>query len=121
MTSPHVGSTIAAPPLPKTSRSGSATGKSSGKAERGMYCGTETTKAPDSIAMWRIEAKPAVGVVGRRRDPDLRRALIHAPARERHPVLPADQPADAPDRRVDRRQVVARADAVEEALMLRRH
>ena len=56
MTSPHVGSTIAAPPLPKTSRSGSATGKSSGKAERGMYCGTETTKAPDSIAMWRIEA-----------------------------------------------------------------
>ena len=49
---------------------GSRRGKSSGNAERGMYCGTETTK-PDSIAMWRIDAsQPSVSsAVGR--DPDL--------------------------------------------------
>ncbi len=47
---------IAAPPRPNTSLSGSSAGKSSGKAERGMYCGTETTKAPDSIATWRMLA-----------------------------------------------------------------
>ena len=45
------------PPSPKTSLpSGSATGKSAGNALAGMYCATETTKAPDSIAMWRMEA-----------------------------------------------------------------
>ena len=53
---PSAGSTIAAPPRPKTSLSGSSAGKSSGKAERGMYCGAETTKAPDSIAMCRMLA-----------------------------------------------------------------
>ena len=48
---------IAAPPLPKTCLpSGSGTGKSSGKALAGMNWGTETTKAPDSIAMWRMLA-----------------------------------------------------------------
>ena len=33
-----------------------ATGKSSGNALPGMYCGAEITNAPDSIAMCRIEA-----------------------------------------------------------------
>src|SRR5205085_1133517 len=121
MTSPHAGSTIAAPPLPNTSRSGSSTGKSSGNAERGMYWGTETTKAPDSDRDVAHRGQPAVGVVGGRRRPDLRRALVDPPARQRHPVLPADQPADASDGGVDRCQVVARADAVEEPLVLGGH
>ena len=56
MTWPEPGSTIAAPPLPNTSLSGSGTGKSAGKAEAGMYCGTETTKAPASIAICRMLA-----------------------------------------------------------------
>ena len=48
---------IVAPPFPNTSLpSGSGTGKSSGNAEAGMYWGTDTTNAPLSIAMWRIDA-----------------------------------------------------------------
>ena len=39
--------------------------------------------------------QPAVGVVGGRRHPDLRAAAVDGVARQRHPVLPADQPADA--------------------------
>jgi hypothetical protein len=35
---------------------GKGCGEVSGNAERGMYWGTDTTNAPDSIAMWRIEA-----------------------------------------------------------------
>jgi len=57
ITSPHVGSTITAPPSPNTSLpGGSGTGKSAGNAAAGMYCGTEITNAPDSIAMWRMLA-----------------------------------------------------------------
>ena len=48
---------MAAPPRPNTSCwAGSGTGKSSGNADAGMNCGTDTTNAPDSIAMWRIDA-----------------------------------------------------------------
>ena len=44
MISPSLGSTMTAPPDPNTSLpSGSWTGKSSGKADAGMYWGTETT------------------------------------------------------------------------------
>ena len=56
MTLPHVGSTTTAPPRPYTWSRSISTGKSSGNALPGMYCGTETTKAPDSIAMCRTEA-----------------------------------------------------------------
>ena len=46
-----------APPRPNDSTpSGNANGKSAGNAVAGMYCGTLTTNAPASIAMWRIEA-----------------------------------------------------------------
>ncbi len=64
---------------------------------------------------------PAVGVVGGRRQPDLRPALVDRPSRQRHPVLPADEPADPPEPRVDDVQVVAGADAVEQALVVGRH
>ena len=61
MPSSPSGPTITAPPFPYTSFSGSSTGKSSGNAAPGMYCGTDTTKAPDSIAMWRMLAtQPSV-------------------------------------------------------------
>ena len=56
ITSPQVGSTITAPPRPYTTSASTGTGKSAGNALPGMYCGTEMTKAPDSIAMCRIEA-----------------------------------------------------------------
>ena len=46
--------------------------------------------------------EPAVRVVGGRRDPDLRPAAVDGVARQRHPVLPADQPADAADARCRR-------------------
>jgi hypothetical protein len=39
--------------------------------------------------------QPAVAVVGGRRDPDLRSAAVHAVTSQRHPVLPADQSANA--------------------------
>ncbi len=62
---PQVGSTITAPPLPITSRSGSSAGKSSGNAAVGMYCGTATTNAPDSMAiarMWAIQPSESSAV-----------------------------------------------------------
>ena len=64
---------------------------------------------------------PAVRVVGGRRDPDLRPALVDRLARQRHPVLPADQPADAADRRRRHVEVAAAPEAVEHALLHRRH
>ena len=86
-----------------------------------MYCGTDTTNAPDSIAMWRMLAsQPSLSsAVGASQicGP----AAVDRVAGQRHPVLPADQPADAADRRVRHLQVVALADAVEEALVMGRH
>jgi hypothetical protein len=43
--------------------------------------------------------QPAVRVVGGGRDPNLGARAIDRVAGERHPVLPADQSADAPERR----------------------
>ena len=112
-----------APPRPKTSvPSGSGRGKSSGKAEAGMYCGTLTTKLPDSMAMCRIDAIQLVAVVGRGRHPDLRTALVHPPPGEGHAVLPADEPADPADpRQVRDIEVVTGAHPVEHALVHRGH
>ena len=117
------GSTIAAPPLPNTSLpSGSGAGKSSGKADAGMYCGAETTKAPDSIAMWRMLASQpslssAVGasqicgpLPGRRRS---------APAASGSPSRSARR--SGPSGVSRHVEVVAGADAVEEPLVLGRH
>ena len=65
---------------------------------------------------------PAVAVVGGRCHPDLRPALVHAPARERHAVLPADEPTDPADAgKVGDAEVVAGADTMEHALVHRRH
>src|SRR5262249_1094308 len=50
------------------------------------------------------------------------RALtVHRVARERHAVLPADQPADAAHRGLRHAEVVAGADAVDQALLHGRH
>ena len=112
---------IAAPPRPKTSLSGSSAGKSSGNAERGMYCGhrdDEGARLDRDVAHAR---QPAVGVVGGGRHPDLGAGAVDRVAGERHPVLPADQAADPAQRRLGRREVVAGADAVEEPLVVGRH
>ena len=87
-----------------------------------MCCGTLTTKAPASMAMWRIDAiQPSLSsAVGATQicGP----ALVHGPAGEWHPVLPADEPADPrATAELDDTQVVARADAVEQPLVHRRH
>ena len=64
---------------------------------------------------------PGVAVVGGRGDVDLDARLVEREARERHVVLPADQPADPAERRRDRAQAVAVALAPDEALVVRRH
>ena len=87
-----------------------------------MNCGTLTTKAPASMAMWRIEAiqpslSSAVGASQICGPPS-----YTAPAGQRHAVLPADEPADPADAgQVDDAEVVAGADAVEHPLVHRRH
>ena len=122
ITSPP-GDTMHAPPRPKTSTpSGSASGKSAGNAVAGMNCGTLTTNAPASMAMWRIDAiqpslSSAVGASQICGPPSYTR-----PPRQRHAVLPADEPADPTDaRELDDAEVVARPDAVEDPLVHRRH
>ena len=66
--------------------------------------------------------QPPVAVVGRGRHPDLRPALVHRPTGERHAVLPADEAAHPRRvRQLHHAEVVARADAVEHALVHRRH
>src|SRR4051812_36186768 len=113
MTSPHAGSTIAAPPLPNTSRSGSSTGKSSGNALRwgrlggdvlgtrpgGDVRGQGDQDPPGLIRDVAHRGQPAVGGVGGRPPPARGGPRVAPPARERHAVLPADQPADAAERR----------------------
>ena len=87
-----------------------------------MYCGTLTTKAPASMAMWRIDAiqpslSSAVGASQICGPPWYTR-----PAGQRHPVLPADQPADPADAgQVDDAEIVARPHAVEHPLVHRGH
>ena len=65
--------------------------------------------------------EPSVGVIGGRRHPDLGPAAVHAVARKRHPVLPADQAADPRAGRLHNAEVVAGADPVKQALVLGRH
>ena len=65
--------------------------------------------------------QPAFGVVGGRCDPHLGPAAVDGVARQRHPVLPADQATDPPGWGSDHVEVVAGADAVEEPLMHGRH
>ena len=64
---------------------------------------------------------PSVRVVRRRREPDLRAAPVDGIASEGHHVLPADEAADPARRGVGDSQVVAGADAVEQALVHCRH
>ena len=87
-----------------------------------MNCGTLTTKAPDSMAMWRIDAsQPSLSsAVGATQICGT--AAVDRVAGQRHPVLPADQATDATDaRQVDHLEVVTGADAVEDPLVHRRH
>ena len=111
-----------APPRPSTSTpSGSGSGKSSGNARRGMNWGTLMTNAPASIAMWRIDA---IHCRCRRRSGPARSAAHPRtrPTGQRHAVLPADEPTDAAHAgELDHVEVVARADAVEHALVHRGH
>ena len=64
---------------------------------------------------------PRVAVVGGRGDVDLDAGLVEREARERHVVLPADQPADAGRAGLDRAQPAAVALAPDEPLVVRRH
>ena len=64
---------------------------------------------------------PGVAVVGGRGDVDLDAGLVEREARERHVVLPADQPADPAEWRRDRAQALAVALSPDEALVVRRH
>ena len=64
---------------------------------------------------------PGIAVVGRRGDVELDARLVEREARERHVVLPADQAADPPDRRLERAQPAPVALAPDQALVVRRH
>ncbi len=64
---------------------------------------------------------PAFAVVGRRGDVDLDARLVEREPRERHVVLPADEAAEPPERRLDRPQAAAVSLAPDEALVVRRH
>ena len=86
-----------------------------------MYCGTETTYAPDSIAMWRMLASQpsessAVGATQSCGPPGRQRQRASG-IRFSQQIKPSD-PADG---RLRDGEVIARADAVEEALVLGRH
>jgi hypothetical protein len=94
-------------------------GKSSGNANTGMSCGTETTNPPDSTAMWRIEAtlasessaEGAIQICGRVGKSHAARAASGSPSRS------GRRPCDG---RVDGTEVAAVAEAVEETLVHRR-
>ena len=62
-----------------------------------------------------------LAVVGRRRYVDLDSGLVQREPRQRHVVLPADQPAEAADAGLDRLQPAAVAGAPDEALVVGRH
>jgi hypothetical protein len=61
---------------------------------------------------------PRVAVVGGRGDVDLDARLVERDARERHVVLPADQPADAAETGLDRLEPAAVALAPDEPLVV---
>jgi hypothetical protein len=65
--------------------------------------------------------EPPVRVVSCRREPQLRALAVDRIAGEWHAVLPADEAADAAERRLDHSQIVARPDAMEQALVVGRH
>src|SRR2546422_2705364 len=65
--------------------------------------------------------EPRLGIVGRRREVDLDPRLVEGGTRERHQVLPADEPADAGETGVDRLEPVAVAEAPHHSLVIRRH
>ena len=112
---------MAAPPRPRTSSSGQWPGKVVGEGRpRDVLRHRHDVRArlDGDVA---DRGQPAVGVVGRRGDPDLRPTLVDGPTGERHPVLPADQAADATERGLADGQVVAGPDAVEQPLVVRRH
>ena len=64
---------------------------------------------------------PAVGVVGRRSHVDLDAGLVEREARERHVVLPADEPAEPAEAGLDRPQAPPVALAPHEPLVVRGH
>ncbi len=64
---------------------------------------------------------PAIAVVRRRGDVDLDARLVEREAGERHVVLPADEAAEAAQRRLDRAQAAAVSLAPDEPLVVRRH
>src|SRR5438132_5768587 len=64
---------------------------------------------------------PGVAVVGRRGDVDLDAGFVEREARERHVVLPADEPADAAETGLDGVQTAPVALSPHEALVVRRH
>ena len=64
---------------------------------------------------------PFVRVVRGRGDVDLEPGLVQREARERHVVLPADQPAEAAERRLDRPQAPPVALPPDQPLVVRGH
>src|SRR5439155_1580879 len=64
---------------------------------------------------------PRFAVIPRRRDPDVDPFRVHRRTRERHVVLPADQPTDATERRVDDGQRRSVAVAPDKPLPAGRH
>ena len=69
-----------------------------------MHGLTPMTNSRPSRAMCRIVATQASPGRERRRDPDVHALRVEVKARQRHVVLPADQPAEPAERRRDRSQ-----------------
>ena len=118
---PTPGATMAAPPRPKHVVVGQRPREVVG--ERACAGCTAAPRRRTRPARWRCAGPWPASRRSRRpwRQPDLRAALVDRPPRQRHPVLPADQPTDPaePGRRDG--EVVAGADAVEEPLVVGRH
>ena len=120
MTSPPVGSRSPRRRGRRRPGRGARAGSRPGRRERGMYCGTETTNAPDSIAMWRtVASQPSLSsAVG---------ATISAgPGGRRPSARAACGSPSTPARRCAQRgvrhgEVVAGAEGVEQALLMGRH
>ena len=97
-------------------------------AERKVFgiraCPLEMRRADDERARLPCDVDkrrlPSVAVVGGRGDVDLDSRLVQREAGKRHVVLPADQPADPPDRRRERAQAAAVSLAPDEPLVVRR-
>src|SRR5919108_1564598 len=72
---------------------------------------------------WDVDERrlPRVAVVGRGSDVELDARFIERKPGERHVVLPADQPAEAPERRLDCSEPTAVARAPDEPLVVGRH